>query len=229
MPPNAPILPLMPPRPRRPPKERPFAAESAATAWRLFLAVPLPPPVTALVDRLVRDLAAEDWPVRWVAPETAHITLHFLGDTSPERAELLRLALSPVVTRHPAFDLRTAGLGVFPSRRHPRVLWLGLHGPAHRLESLHRDLDGALRGLDFTVEEGQFHPHITLGRVRAAPSDAGRAFAAAIARHLDTPAATPVTLPIREVLLVRSFLSHRGARHEPIAQYPLTRPTEASG
>lgn len=192
----------------------------------MFLAIPLPPPVTARVDQVVRELSAEGWPVRWVAPETAHVTLHFLGDTAPERAELLRLALPTVVARHAGFDLRTADLGVFPGRRRPRVIWLGLHGPTHRLESLQRDLGGLLRGLGFPVEEGPFRPHITLGRLRNDPGAAGREVAEAIGRRLDAGAGgAPVPLPIRELLLVRSFLSHRGARHEPIGRYPLADPT----
>ncbi len=220
--------------PRRPPRERPPNPDAVESAWRLFLAVPLPPPVTARVDDLVRELAAASWPVRWVAPETAHVTLHFLGDTAPERAELLRLALPGVVARHAAFDLRTAGLGVFPNRRRPRVLWVGLHGPTHRLETLQRDLGDTLRGLGFTVEDGPYHPHVTLGRLRDVGGQQGRELAEAIGRRLDAdahaeaPSGSPVPLPVREVLLIRSFLSHRGARHEPIGRYPLANAIEGA-
>ena len=222
----------MTPRPARPPKSRPPDPASTASRWRLFVAVSLPPPVRELVASLVADLAAERWPVRWVAAEGAHLTLHFLGETTPERAELLRLALPPVVARHAAFDLRTDGLGVFPNLRRPRVLWLGLHGPAHRLEALHRDLGGALRGLDFAVEDGPIRPHVTLGRVRNAgtPEFPLRDLPEAIRRRLAVagqggtapPPARPV--PIREVELVRSHLGPGGARYETIGRYPLATP-----
>src|SRR5687768_5360717 len=101
------------PRRPRPPTPRPPAASAPGSPWRLFVAVPLPEPVRELVRETTEGLAAEGWPVRWVAAEAAHLTLHFLGATEPERAELLRLALAPVVERHVAFELRTAGLGVF--------------------------------------------------------------------------------------------------------------------
>ena len=218
----------MSPRPHLP-KQRSPGREVTEARWRLFVAVPLPAEVRALVGALTADLAAEGWPVRWVAAEGAHLTLHFLGETEPERAELLRLALAPVVARHAAFDLRTAGLGVFPNLRRPRVLWLGLHGPAHRLEALQRDVGDELRSLDFPVEEGPFHPHVTLGRVRntGSPGFPLRDLPEAIRRRLDTvapdgsgsPPSRPV--PVREVDLIRSHLERTGARYEPLARYPL--------
>ena len=69
----------MTPRPARPPKQRPPDPDSTAALWRLFVAVPLPPGVRALLGDLIADLSAEGWPVRWVTPEGAHLTLHFLG------------------------------------------------------------------------------------------------------------------------------------------------------
>src|SRR5215218_7333866 len=156
----------MPPRKPRPPKVRPPAPDAIDAPWRLFLAVCLTQDVQCLVAGEIATLEAEGWPVRWVQPETSHLTLHFLGETERERAELARLALPDVVGAHSAFDLRTAALGVFPHFRRPRVLWLGLHGPVHRLETLQQDVGGTLRRLGFAVEDELYHPHITLGRVR---------------------------------------------------------------
>lgn len=195
----------------------------------MFLAVPVPTEVRELVAGLTDELAGKDWPVRWVAADSAHLTLHFLGDTSPERAELLRLALPGVVARHVRFNLRTAGLGVFPNQRRPRVLWLGLHGPVHRLETLQRAIGTSLRELDSPVEEGEFHPHITLGRVRnsGTPSmplrDLPEAIHDVLARRgINAPdAPAPRPLLVTEVVLIRSHLSHAGARYETLARFPL--------
>lgn len=228
------ILVGMSPRtPRRPPTPtRSPEPDAVGGPWRLFLAVPLPTAVRDLVATMTTDLAAEGWPVRWVAPEGAHLTLHFLGEMPPERAELLRLALPPVIARHAAFALRTAGLGVFPTLRRPRVLWLGLHGPAHRLETLQRDLAATLVGLGFPVDDGPFRPHLTLGRVRntGTPAFPLRDLPEAVRRRLavvgeggsDVPPARP--LPIGEVELVRSHLGPGGARYEAIGCYPLADP-----
>lgn len=221
--------------PRRPRivKQRP-PAESVDTAWRLFIAVPLPAEVVTFVGTIIGDLGREPWPVRWVAPGGAHVTLHFLGDTEPERAQLLRLALGPVVGAHPAFQLRTADLGAFPSIKRPRVLWLGLHGPAHRLVLLHAALGETLAAYEFDVtSEEQFHPHITLGRVRSSRDQSVRDLPGAIRRRFDELHAggevshrNPVPLPVTEVRLMRSHLSREGARYETVERFPLLTPDE---
>src|ERR687889_60972 len=154
------------PRKPRPPKLRPPAPDAIDASWRLFLAVCLDQDVQRLVAEEIAALTAEGWPLRWVQPETSHLTLHFLGETERERAELVRLALPDVVAAHEPFDLRTAALGVFPNFRRPRVLWLGLHGPVHRLQTLQQDIGRALKRLEFAVGDELYHPHITLGRGR---------------------------------------------------------------
>jgi 2'-5' RNA ligase len=218
----------MPKEKRKFKKERPLDPGSTEADWRLFIAVPMPAEATDLVDRIVGDLSKADWPVRWVGPDTAHLTLHFLGDTPAERAELLRMSLAPVVARHQAISLHTGGLGVFPDERRPRVIWLGLGGQTQRLSALHADLAEALRGLDLPVEERMLRPHITLGRVRDNPPSG---FPVALKRRLDDPALrdfvarSAVGVPVIEVQLVRSFLGRGGARHEVLARYPL-RPTD---
>jgi 2'-5' RNA ligase len=179
------------------------------------------------VERLIADLSAEEWPVRWVNPGGAHLTLHFLGDTAPERAELLRLALPGVVARHQQFALRTAGLGVFPNYRRPRVIWLGLHGPTHRLDTLHRDLGELLTGLGFEMETAPPRPHITLGRLRdlrGGRAGSPAAIAAAIRARLERDGAAAdeaLPVPIHEVVLYRSILSRTGAHYTGVSRAPL--------
>jgi len=216
-------------RARRPAPARLPALDAVDAPWRLFLAVPLSSDVQALVGEEIAALQPEGWPVRWVQPEGAHLTLHFLGETTPEHAELVRLAIPQVVGAHAPFDLRTAALGVFPNFRRPRVLWLGLHGPVHRLEALQRDMGRALAELDFPVDEEPYHPHITLGRVRNNDGEQVRLRdLPAVVKHRFVDAASGAALappsrpvPVREVLLMRSHLGREGVRYEPIAAFPL--------
>jgi RNA 2',3'-cyclic 3'-phosphodiesterase len=219
----------MSPRTPRPPKTRPPDPNALDATWRLFLAVPLPEDVQALLANQVAELSTLDWPVRWVQPEMAHLTLRFLGESDREHAELLRMALPAVVQAEPAFDLRTAALGVFPNFRHPRVLWIGLHGPAHRLERLVAEVDSAVAELGFGARDEAYHPHITLGRVRNQSSETVKLRdlpAAVKARFVnaETGAAIvppSVALPVREVQLVRSHLGKGGASYEVVASFPL--------
>jgi 2'-5' RNA ligase len=218
----------MTPRTPRPAKVRPPAPDALDAPWRLFLAVPLASEVQGLVAAQTASLQNENWPVRWVQPETAHLTLHFLGETPRERAELVRLALPPIVASQKPFELRTAAFGVFPNFRRPRVLWLGLHGPVHRLETLQREVGKALQNLGFPDTDEPFHPHITLGRVRDSPGEQVRLrdLGEAVKNRFVDPSGAAIAppsmpVPVREVLLMRSHLGREGARHEPIASFPL--------
>jgi RNA 2',3'-cyclic 3'-phosphodiesterase len=147
-------------------KTRPPSQEALDADWRLFVAIPIPDEARQLIGRVIQLLSHEDWPVRWIDPETAHMTLHFLGATAPERAELLRLALAGPVAKVGQFTLKTGEFGVFPNPRQPRVLWIGLEGETQRLDQLHREVGLSLQRLGFEAEVGKLRPHITLGRVR---------------------------------------------------------------
>jgi len=219
----------MSPRTPRPPKIRPPDPDALDATWRLFLAVPLQADVQALLANQISELSALDWPVRWVQPDLAHLTLRFLGESDREHAELLRMALPGVVKAEPGFDLRTAALGVFPNFRHPRVLWLGLHGPAHRLERVVAQIDATVAELGFGARDEVYHPHITLGRVRNQSSETVRLrdlpdvikarFVNAETGAAIAPPSVPV--PVRELQLVRSHLGRGGARYEVVASFPL--------
>jgi 2'-5' RNA ligase len=205
-------------------KVRPQAQDALESDWRLFVAIPMPDEVRKLIGRVIQLLSHEDWPVRWIDPETAHLTLHFLGATPPERAELLRLSLAEPVRKIEQFTLRTSDFGVFPNPRQPRVLWIGLDGDIPRLDRLHREVGLSLQRLGFEAETGKIRPHITLGRVRdVAPASLATAIQAQLAPNSATARVTAngIQVPINEVLLVRSFLDAKGAKHVPIASYPL--------
>ncbi len=198
---------------------------------RLFIAVPLPDPVRSLVQTLIEDLHQEPWPVRWVSPDNAHLTLHFLGEVPPEQAELLKLALPASVARHQRFRLRTAELGVFPNQKRPRVLWLGLYGPAHRLVTLHSDLQALLRGLNFAVDDDPFHPHITLGRVRDVRNTSTKDLPRQIVERFRAEAESgrassknAIALAVDEVVLYRSILDKSGPTYLPLLRCPLGEP-----
>jgi 2'-5' RNA ligase len=231
---DAPARPQQGPRKRvKHRKERP-APETVDTDWRLFLAVPMPDAVRDRIHALIERLRPEGWPMRWVEPDNAHLTLHFLGDTPPEEAAILRMALPAIVARHHAFDLRTAGLGVFPKLKRPRVLWLGVYGPTHRLESLYNEMGDVLDEMMFPIEEKPFSPHITLGRVRDTRNTPIRDLPEALRHAIEETAAEGLAepkqglpIPIEEVLLMRSHLDREGARYEIVARFPLAPREEA--
>ena len=157
----------MAPRAARQPKVRPPAPDALDAPWRLFLAVPLTEEVKALVAQQIDVLEREGWPVRWVQPEGAHLTLHFLGETTREQAELLRLAMPSVAARHALFDIRTAALGVFQAvKESPGVYLFGSNAdqahlaPERVVGSAVIDLPRAFLLVARELKEGRFTPKV---------------------------------------------------------------------
>ena len=105
--------------------------------------------------------------VRWVKPAGIHLTLKFFGNVSPDDiAVISRIvekntpALAP-----PRLDVKK--LGVFPSVKRPRVLWIGLEGDTCPLVILQKDLEQGFAECGFTGEERPFRPHLTVGRIKS--------------------------------------------------------------
>jgi 2'-5' RNA ligase len=205
-------------------RERPPAPNPVSDTWRLFLAIRLPDAVLELITAINQELDRATLPLRLVEPQLAHITLHFLGDTPPERAELLKLALPAAVSPIGPVRLSTAHLGVFPNDRKPRVLWLGLSGETSALNRVHSALGKTLRDYEFETETRDFHPHITLARTR---EQAPPTFAGDLAKILSGPAMRkalahgPIEFEVQEVELIRSHLGKAGSRYETVGRYKL--------
>jgi len=130
----------------------------------VFLAVELAAEVSHAIAQLKRTLAAIPSRVRWVRDEGLHATVKFLGSTGPDQLAALREVLTPAVEAYPRFDMRAAGLGVFPDLGAPRVVWVGLHGA--RFDGLARLVEKVAAGVGYPPEKRPFRGHLTLGRVR---------------------------------------------------------------
>ncbi len=208
---------------RSQPRSKPDRPESKPEGPRLFIAAPLPRPVIDYLGHLLDDLSSRDLPVRWTAPNALHLTLHFIGETPIERAELLRMSFANLTPKSGQIGLSTSNLGVFPNQRRPRILWIGLDGQTNRLKELHRETGAMLEKLSFPLEERSFRPHLTLGRARDTvdklfPYQLSEAFGASSVREI---IAHPVEFTISEVTLFRSHLEKSGARYEELASVRL--------
>ncbi len=135
---------------------------------RAFIAVNLPDEVKEELDRVSRRLADQipSKAVRWVKPDRIHLTLRFLGDTPLEKLPAIASNLDLITRQYPFFKLHLDLVGCFPNHKRPRVIWVGMAGDTHTLNSLKKGIDGILAPLSWEVEERAFRPHLTLGRVK---------------------------------------------------------------
>jgi 2'-5' RNA ligase len=133
---------------------------------RTFIAVPIPENCSKMLGRLQHDLRACRPDVRWVAASSIHLTLKFLGEANPEILPELAKSVESAIEKQAGFDLRLHGLGCFPNQRNPRVIWCGIEGETDRLSKLRQNVETACASFGFDPENRDFHPHLTLGRVK---------------------------------------------------------------
>jgi len=136
---------------------------------RLFVATLLHEDLRDAVAAIQRSIIRA-WPgahraVKWVEPENFHFTLKFLGEVPEEALPAVGRAIRSATLGGP-FEVTVEGVGVFPSLRTPRVLWIGVGEGGDRLRVLAHHVEEALVRGGFPRERKPFEPHLTLGRVR---------------------------------------------------------------
>ena len=175
---------------------------------RAFVALELPEWVGEAVADLQARLRPRLGSVRLVRPEGAHLTLRFLGQTSPAQVEALRGPLARAAGACPPCEARVAGLGTFPERGSPRVLWLGLE-LADAVLALQEACERAAVAAGFAREDRAFKPHLTLGRWRERD------------RRPDLPRVDLGLARVETLVLFRSELRAEGSLYTPLARFPL--------
>ena len=190
---------------------------------RLFVAVELAEPVieslTVAQHSLKQHLGTEC--VRWTDPRGTHLTLKFIGETDERRLPDMQRALAESAATHAPMGLALGGVGVFPNRRRPRVIWIGLEDADSGLANLQASVERAMGRLGLPPEERPFSPHLTLGRVRDGASARDYdGIAAALADATPLPAAT---LHVGELSLMRSVLRPDGPEYTRLFAVPLAR------
>jgi RNA 2',3'-cyclic 3'-phosphodiesterase len=140
---------------------------------RLFVALDLP---WELRERLAA-LGGGVPGARWVPAENLHLTLRFIGELPPFRAEEVDHALAALRARH--FPLTLAGIGTFAKAGRETALWVGVERNA-RLEHLQGKIETALQRAGLEPERRRFAPHVSLARLDNAVPDKLAAF---VQRH----------------------------------------------
>lgn len=184
---------------------------------RCFVALDLPVPVCNYLAGL-RVHFGRMGQVRWVPAEQLHVTLLFAGELPEGQLPGLRAAVAAAPLPH--LELHLTGLGHFPPRGEPRVLWAGLGGELAALAALHEHLAGVGEPLGVPRDDRPFTPHVTLGRVK---SPFG---AMALIRKCEEVGATLRPKPFRPVALslYASELRPAGPVHTPLLQRKLPGP-----
>ncbi len=139
---------------------------------RLFIGIALAEEATASLLNVRKPLerfSSGESELRWSSPDSWHVTLQFLGQTSEEQARCVVEKLGAV--RAEPVPVRIEGLGFF---ERAGVFWAGV-ALTPKLLALQHTVVTAMRGCGFVPEKRAYSPHITLARVKGRAG--GRALA----------------------------------------------------
>jgi 2'-5' RNA ligase len=188
---------------------------------RAFIAIDLSPEIHKRLDQVASELKERlaGVPVRWVPVENVHLTLKFLGDVSLTNLEILKKILRSEAGNHLPFEISIGQLGAFPSKRRPRVIWVGVEAP-QELMDLQRAIESETTRLGYARDRREFSPHLTLGRISRNANSADLRQIGEVLRNYEVGflGATRV----KEVHLFRSDLQPGGAVYTSLLNVPLS-------
>jgi len=136
--------------------------------------------------------------------KTFHLTLKFLGETDKkdEIVEVLKKI------KFKSFKLNTTHIGVFPSENYIKVVWVGLDDNKDLIK-LQEDIEKTLEPFNFK-KDFDFHPHITLARIRFIPDKKG------FIEKLKQIKPEKKEFDVKEFKLIKSELTSEGPVYENV-------------
>lgn len=177
---------------------------------RLFIAIPLAPEVIDVLERLSLSLRSPSDNLRWSSPETWHITLQFLGDTSVETYGCIVPRLAAI--RSPAIPVSLEGTGFFDRAG----IFFAEVNVSLELQQLQSQVVTATSGCGLVADNRPYHPHVTLARAKG--DDRARVLRKLKSRVKPNAEFPPFTAA--EFLLYEAFLGPGGSRYEIRDRFP---------
>jgi 2'-5' RNA ligase len=175
---------------------------------RLFVAIDLPEDIKIAIGSLHCPLPG----AKWVAEAQIHLTLRFVGDVDDKLMKMIVASLSDIVAA--PFSLAMQGVGCFPPKRDPKVLWVGVDGSS-ALFGLQGDIEKALVRNGLEPEGRFFSPHITIARLKETTATRVAPFQKQYAGFATR------SFSVRQFVLYSSTLTPQGAIHRQEALFPL--------
>ncbi len=137
---------------------------------RLFVAIDLPKPTR----QFLVDLNPHIPGVHWIDTRPLHLTLGFFGEVSPDVDLALREKLRAI--EFGAFFLPLRGIGTFPPKAPPKIIWIGVGSGHPHLFQIYKRVQEAALASRMEPDLRKWHPHITLARCRDVSAQSVRKF-----------------------------------------------------
>lgn len=188
---------------------------------RSFIAIELPDELKRALGQLESQLkTAQFSSVKWVDPDSIHLTLKFLGNIDADQTEAITRVMAESARGIPPFRLEIKGLGAFPNLKRVQVVWVGITGEIDKIAQLQQNLESNLAHLGFTPEARSFTPHLTLARLRnqASPEERQR-----LGQLVASTSFQAGIIKVASISLMKSQLAREGAIYSRLRSVDLTK------
>jgi len=186
---------------------------------RCFIAVDLDGKIkrrlTALQQMLCRKAEIKKSDVKWVRPESMHMTLKFLGEVADKKIVDVCKITEKIASQYKAFEVDIESVGFFGGKS-ARVLWVGTGAGGENLCRLQKDLEQQLALAGWPKENRKFSGHLTLCRIKN--FKAGTRLAELSEDYRDYKAGT---ISADSISVYQSQLTPAGAIYTVLANYKL--------
>ena len=165
---------------------------------RLFVAIDPPERIRDEISALYGAIAG----ARWMGDEQIHLTLRFIGEVDNTTENQIIDVLQKLSI--PPFTITLKGIGVFPLRKEPRIIWIGVE-ENQILMRMQAQIERALASIQIEPDPRKFFPHITIARLNSAHQERIGQFISENNLFSTEP------FEVSEFYLYRSYLGKTGA------------------
>jgi 2'-5' RNA ligase len=183
---------------------------------RSFIAIELNKDIQESLAKIQSQLRAARADVKWVKPENIHLTLKFLGNIDIDLITKINGIFEELGKKYQSFPADLNTLGAFPKIKNPRVIWAGMQKGKDEVIVIVKELEKQLAKIGIAKEEKEFHPHVTLGRLRSPYNRAS--LVEALEKNSKVPT---LNFTVDKIVLFKSTLTPKGPIYEPQAEASL--------
>ncbi|HCE57251.1 MAG TPA: RNA 2',3'-cyclic phosphodiesterase [Prolixibacteraceae bacterium] len=182
---------------------------------RTFIAIRIKPEkrLSELISELKGVFKSEQ--LKWVEEPNLHLTLHFIGETTPLQVKAVTDMLRLITETKSAFMLTYKGTGYFGPRNQPRVLFVNIE-KSKELEQLVKETAEGLADLGLPGNLKLFSPHLTLARVKTLQNP--QLFCSMVEKYNDQYLQRA---EVAEIVYYESLLQPAGPVYKPIQTFKL--------
>jgi 2'-5' RNA ligase len=180
------------------------------SAMRLFIGIPLSDGVAGEISRLIAILQPYAPDLRFAGPDSWHITLQFLGNSTPEQLDSLKSRLNQV--RSAPVPIALGKFGLFDRAG----IFFADVTLTTALMELQEQIVIATISCGFAAESRAFHPHVTLAREKGRGGTLRK-----LRAHLKFDLQFS-RLVAQEFLLYESHLGSAGSCYKVLGRFPLS-------